>query len=357
MKLCILGGGLSSFALARALVNQNIYVEVVASQKKLYSTNQTRTLGISKSNVDFFNTQIINIEKILWKLNKIEIFTDNLRKEEVIKFENKKKYLFSIVKNYELVEILKKSLEKNKYFKLINFKNNFSHKNYDLVINMDQNSYFTKKYFSKKIVKKYNSFAYTTIIQHKKLINTTAIQVFTKIGPIAFLPISDKETSVVYSIHNSNKTRDNIKSLIEENNFKFKIEKIQKIEKFELKSLILRSYYHENILAFGDLLHRIHPLAGQGFNMTIRDIIILTKIIQDKILLGLPLDKSINIEFEKKLRHKNLIFSNGIDLIYEVFNLERQAKRSIIGKSIQFFGKNPLINKFFKEIADKGITI
>ena len=91
--------------------------------------------------------------------------------------------------------------------------------------------------------------------------------------------------------------------------------------------------------------------------MTIRDIMILTKIIQDRISLGLPLDKYINIEFEKKLRHKNLMFSTGIDLIYEAFNLERKTKSSIISKSIQILGKNPLINKFFKETADKGISI
>ena len=55
----------------------------------------------------------------------------------------------------------------------------------------------------------------------------------------------------------------------------YKINKIEKIHSFRLTSLNLRSYYHNNILAFGDLLHRIHPLAGQGFNMTIRDIKIL----------------------------------------------------------------------------------
>ena len=33
---------------------------------------------------------------------------------------------------------------------------------------------------------------------------------------------------------------------------------------FELKSSNLRNYYKENILAFGDLLHKLHPLAGQG---------------------------------------------------------------------------------------------
>ena len=41
----------------------------------------------------------------------------------------------------------------------------------------------------------------------------------------------------------------------------------KEIETFELKSLSLRSYYDSNILAFGDLLHRIHPLAGQGLRL------------------------------------------------------------------------------------------
>ena len=71
----------------------------------------------------------------------------------------------------------------------------------------------------------------------------------------------------------------------------------------------MRSYFHKNILAFGDLLHRIHPLAGQGFNMTIRDIKILNDIIQNKIDLGLPLDSTLNKEFENNQKHKNYIFS------------------------------------------------
>ena len=55
---------------------------------------------------------------------------------------------------------------------------------------------------------------------------------------------------------------------------------MDKIDSFELKALNLRSYYHKNILAFGDLLHKVHPLAGQGYNMTIRDIMVITKIIK-----------------------------------------------------------------------------
>ena len=51
MKVCILGNGLSSLTLAKALVNQNIYVELI-TQKKNLKIGQSRTLGISKSNID-----------------------------------------------------------------------------------------------------------------------------------------------------------------------------------------------------------------------------------------------------------------------------------------------------------------
>ena len=117
----------------------------------------------------------------------------------------------------------------------------------------------------------------------------------------------------------------------------------------------MRSYFHKNILAFGDLLHRIHPLAGQGFNMTIRDIKILNDIIQNKIDLGLPLDSSSNTEFEKNQKHKNYIFSSGIDLIHEFFNLERKTKNDFLSKSIQYFNKNSSINNIFTKIADEGL--
>tara|TARA_Y100000741_G_scaffold360113_1_gene341837 strand:+ start:1629 stop:2702 length:1074 start_codon:yes stop_codon:yes gene_type:complete len=355
MRVCILGSGLSSLALAKALVNQNIYVDLF-DQKKQSRPNKLRTIGISKSNIDFFNDQIVNIKKITWKLNKIEIFTDNLKKEKLLNFENYDDTLFSIIKNFQLVNILKKTLSKDMFFKKLNKKINLNLlKNYDLVVNTDASNFINKKYFYKKIIKKYNSSAYATIINHQKIKNDSAIQIFTKKGPLAFLPISDYETSIVYSTHKSSHKNENIEKLIRFYNFKYKIKKIEKIDSIELKSCNLRSYYNKNILAFGDLLHRIHPLAGQGFNMTIRDIKILIDIIKNKCELGLPLDSSVNSEFEDKLKHNNFIFSNGIDLVYEFFNFERKVKNNILSKTVQHLGKIPRVNKVFKKIADKGI--
>ena len=355
MRVCILGNGLSSLTLAKSLVNQKIYVDVLYSKKK-YSVNKNRTIGISKSNVEFFNKKIINIEKIIYKLNKIEIYSDNLGKQKLINFGNSNDHLFSIIKNYRLQEILEKNLFNNKFFRKINYKKKINYsKDYDLVFNTNYNHPITKKYFNKKIKKEYNSVAYTTILKHKKISNRVAVQIFTKNGPLAFLPISDYETSIVYSIHKYLKNNIEIENLINKYNFKYNLVKINKIDFFQLKGLSLRSYFHKNILAFGDLLHRIHPLAGQGFNMTIRDIKILNEIIKKKIDLGLPLDSILNKEFENNQRHKNYIFSSGIDLIHELFNFERKTKSDFLSKSIKYFTKNSNINKIFTKIADKGL--
>jgi len=354
MKVCIIGSGLTGLVVAKALVNQNISVDMLISKKK-NKINYSRTIGLSKSNVEFFNKSIISIKDVLWKLKKIEVYTNNLRSEKILNFENNTNEIFSIIKNYKLYSLLEKNLKKNKYFrKIIQEYKLSSFQKYNLIINTDYSNQITKKYFSKKIEKKYNSFAYTTIIEHEKIDNRVATQIFTDRGPLAFLPISKNQTSIVYSLKNSNIYKEHFVALIKRYNFKYKIKKIQKIDFFELKSLNLRSYYYKNILAFGDLLHRIHPLAGQGFNMTIRDIKVFLKIVKHRTSLGLPLDSSINIEFEKKLKHKNFIFSNAIDLVYEFFNSQRKSNSSIVSKSIKFIGKNEKINKLLSQIADKG---
>ncbi len=356
MKVCILGNSLTALTLAKALVNLKINVENLYTKKNL-SISKTRTIGISKSNIDFFNENIININTLLWKLKKIEIYSDNFGKDKIINFEKSNEQIFSIIQNYNLYKILKNNLAKSKYFSSKIYKNkNLSFiKNYDIIINCDSSNEITKKYFSKKIKKNYNSRAYTTIIKHDNIKNDTALQIFTKDGPLAFLPVSNNKTSIVFSINSLNNKKINIENKIKEKNFKYKIKSVGKIQSFDLNTVSLRSYYYGNILGFGDLLHKVHPLAGQGFNMTIRDIKILSEIIKNKLDLGLPMNSSINMEFEKSAKHRNLIFSNGVDFVHEFFNFESKMKNNFLSKSIKKINQNPLINKMFTKIADKGI--
>ncbi len=356
MKVCILGNGLISLTLAKTLVNQGIYVDIFSSNNN-FKYKKTQTLGISKSNIDFFNKNILNIKNLSWDINKIEIYSENLNNEKILDFKNHNEKLFSIIKNHELYNLLFVSLKKNhkcNFKKILNSKNLLK-KDYKLIINTDIFSSLTKKFFHRKIQKDYKSLAYTSIIRHNKLENKIASQIFTAKGPLAFLPISNTETSIVYSYNGRDEF--NFKKLVNKFNKYYKILSYQKVSSFELKLVNLRSYHYKNVLAFGDLLHKIHPLAGQGFNMSLRDINEVLKLINLKKENGLELDNSICKDFEDRMKHKNFIFSNCVDFIYEYFNFESKIKNKILSKTVKYLGKNYSLNKYFTKIADSGLII
>ena len=364
MNICIIGGGLTSLSLARNLINKKINVHFYYKNKvKNFSSN--RTIGISKNNLEFFNKEIMNISKsFLWEIKKIEIFSEKLKNENLLRFENDQHKLFYMIQNDNLYKLLINKISKNKFFKKNLIKKNsfynelLKKKNFDLIINCESNNFLAKKFFEKTIDKNYDNVAYTTILKHKKIENNIATQIFTKSGPIAFLPISNTETSIVCSLDTKNRKYNDseVLNLIIKNNLKYEIKKILKLNSFNLSSSNLRNYYHKNILAFGDLLHRIHPLAGQGFNMTIRDIKVLSEIIQNKIDLGIQLDSSILIEFEKETKNKNFLFSNSVDFIYEVFNFDKKIKSKNFNKILKIIGKNKSISDYFIKLADRGLN-
>ena len=202
MKVSILGNSLTSLSLAKSLVNQGIKVDIFSNKKKR-KYNKNQTIGISKSNIDFFNKKILNINKFLWNIKNIEIYSENLEHQKILDFQNRHNHLFSIVKNFNLYNHLFDNLKKNKlirFSKKTNYQN-LLEKKYDLIFNCDHSNSVTKKFFHNRIEKDYNSFAYVTTFKHKRLTNNcVAVQIFTKRGPIAFLPISSVETSVVFQL-------------------------------------------------------------------------------------------------------------------------------------------------------------
>ena len=364
MNICIIGDGLTSLSLAKNLINKKINVHF-CYRNKIKNLSNNRTIGISKNNLEFFKKEIHNTpKKILWEINKIKIYSEKLQGEYLLKFERDKSNLFYMVRNDKLYNSLKNKIFKNKFLKKKIIKNNLFYdellkKNkYDLIINCDSKNFLSKKYFTNRVNKDYDNIAYTTVLKHEKILNNVATQIFTKYGPVAFLPISNVETSVVCSLDIKNKRYNDseIVDLINRNNPKYQIKKILKLSSFKLSSSNLRNYYHKNILAFGDLLHRIHPLAGQGFNMTIRDIKILSEIIQNKIELGMQIDSTILTEFEKETKSKNFLFSSGIDFIYEVFNFDKKSQDKNFNNFLKKIGKNKTINSYFVKLADRGFN-
>ena len=126
MNVCIIGDGLTSLTLAKNLINKKINVHIY-QQKKESNLNPTRTIGITKNNLEFFKKEIYKIpKKNYWEINKIEVYSQKQKNINLLKFQNKKKDLFYMIKNDELYNLLKNSIFKNKLFKKIIIKNNFT---------------------------------------------------------------------------------------------------------------------------------------------------------------------------------------------------------------------------------------
>ena len=117
--------------------------------------------------------------------------------------------------------------------------------------------------------------------------------------------------------------------IIEKYNIKYKINKISDVESFNIKFLVLRNYIYKNILSFGDLIHKVHPLAGQGFNMTIRDIKSLSQIIDKNIKLGIDDGEIIAQSFQENNKHLNFIYGVAIDSINSFFKIDSKFKNNL----------------------------
>ena len=171
------------------------------------------------------------------------------------------------------------------------------------------------------------------------------------------MPLSNTKTSIVFSYKGKKIDDEKIVDIFKKYNSFYLLTNISKIEKFSLSFEMLRNYTHNNILAFGDLIHRIHPLAGQGFNMTIRDIKIISNIINHKKSLGLPIDISVADEFQKSTKHLNYLYGKAIDGIYEFFRLDGNFNNSISKPVFRILNKNSIFKKYSNILSDKGLNL
>ena len=204
MNICLLGNNLTNLVLANILLKKKINVDIITQVKPSLLANTIRTIAISNENYEFLRQNIKGFSNFGWPTEKIKIYSAKNKSSELFEFKNKNQSNFFLLKYSTLYNLMKK----NKSLKFINLKNYnldaIKKLNYNLIINSEQNNPITKKYFQKKIEKNYKSLAHTAIIDHQKIENKIASQIFTKNGPLAFLPLSNNQPSIVFS-NNSTK--------------------------------------------------------------------------------------------------------------------------------------------------------
>ena len=178
----------------------------------------------------------------------------------------------------------------------------------------------------------YGHKAIVTTVQTELPHRATAWQRFMRTGPLAFLPLSTINQKHFCSIVWSAET-ELADELMQLNDIEFcarlgfafehKLGKIiHAAERFAipLRQRHAKTYIQPNIVLVGDAAHNIHPLAGQGVNLGLLDVISLAQEIQRALDRKIPLsDFSILRRYQRQRLAGNLIMMSAMEAFKRLF--------------------------------------
>ena len=350
--IIIVGAGFIGLTLSLMLSKSGLKVCLLEKKKK--TLNDNRTTAISQGTKRIF-------EKLeLWKYLK--------KNSQPIK-----KIVISESDNFDYIDFNSKSLDEgnlgfiveNFFFRKVLFNEVKKNKKIGLFINtevegirhdyQDDKVYvFTKKLkfegnlligadgrFSKVrdmlnlkyYFKDYKQNAYVFNLEHTQNHNGIALERFFPEGPLAILPMKQLKkncfrSSVVWTIDDA--LGDFTKLTQEEfrkefsmryQNFFGEINNITKPFKYPLNLIYAYDSYNENSVLVGDASQGIHPIAGQGFNLGMRDCMILNKRIEEAFKNGLPISSTLNLKrYELSRFIDKKLFINATDFLNTIFS-------------------------------------
>ena len=375
-KICIIGGNLTGLVTAIALSKLNCQIDLITGNVN-QNHQSNRTIAVSENNFDFLNK--LNIKKSLikemWPCSIMKLYTE-IKNEKFSKVfelnnDNKQKKVFYMIENSKIMKLMTSKIRQIKSISIKSHEkiseiftsgllksvkiNNNKFKYNLIIVCAGNNSSLVKKLFSNQIIENfYNEISITAILNHSSLKNNTARQIFLDNEILALLPISNTKTSIVWSVKENMKEKNNflLKKKIKfyAKNYLKDIKFATNIEYKDLKFFIRNKYFQDRILLFGDALHVVHPFAGQGFNMILRDLESLENILDKKINLGLDIGSSdILSELSYEIKSRNFAFSIGVDFLKNSFSFKQ-----LRNTSLKILNKNNFIKNIFFNIANKG---
>jgi 2-octaprenylphenol hydroxylase len=162
----------------------------------------------------------------------------------------------------------------------------------------------------------------------------TAWQRFLPGGPLAFLPLADGRSSVVWSL-----PTERAQALLAADAAEFLAE-LQAASAgvlgeltasdtragFPLQALHALRYCSARAALVGDAAHTIHPLAGQGMNLGLLDAACLATVLEEALLAGEDLgDRKVLRRYERQRKGDNLQMLLALDGLHRLFRLPAWA--------------------------------
>ena len=286
----IVGAGLIGTIAALSLVKKKFKVLVIDKENKTYKDN--RTLAVNANSIDFLKQLGIWSEPKFQPqpINKIFI-KDDINKKPLV-FENNDGPMGNVIFNKDMFELATQKLKKLKILKknvklednkiLPNKNIKISNTNYifkKVIISIGKNIVSNK--FHNSISFEQNHFSHVGFFKHSIDHNNTAYEFFTPNGPLAVLPSPSSDKIKSTFIYSSKEKIDKfqlqklINKKIAKSHGKLIFDNF--ISKFRITPHLSKN--NHNYIYIGDSLKSIHPVAGQGWNLGVKDIQTLCKLL------------------------------------------------------------------------------
>jgi 2-octaprenylphenol hydroxylase len=194
-----------------------------------------------------------------------------------------------------------------------------------------------------------------TAISHRN----TAWQRFLPLGPLAFLPLPDGRSSIVWSTECSEAGR--LRSLdaaafgaqltAASGEVLGACEVTTPIASFPLKLQYALDYARPRAVLVGDAAHAVHPLAGQGLNLGLLDCAVLAEVLGDDLRgLGGPVrfgEHKLLRRYERRRKSENLLAATAFDGLERLFSNDNSLLARLRVAGLEAVGRVPFIKREF----------
>ena len=386
-KICVIGGGITGAMMVLLLKKSKMFKlsDIGWIKPSLKLKNDLRATFYNKTSLGLLNN--LNILNKLKKndftpVKNIQVFGPNYSLPLEWDYIDTNREFGAVIKNNIILNIIENELRDIRQYKsFVNntkcdqfertlYLENKTSINTHLVLSADgKNSYFRKLLSINTINKKTTHIAISGFLKQSKNHNSNAIQAFTNIGPIGILPYENKNlVNFVLSIEKvvceKILSKENPEYFIcnELNKFFSHIDlnfsPIKKINKIENKlsywdlnlNLVLNPTSSRAIL-IGDAAHSIHPLAGQGLNLSLRDCVSTLNAIEYSSKAGHDLGDESILKFYKNERLPRTISMTAFtDFMFFGFTSTSEKTQSLLTKGMENLNKTKLKN-IFRDLA------
>lgn len=207
---------------------------------------------------------------------------------------------------------------------------------------------------------KYDQTAIVCTVAHERDHQGTAVELFLPGGPFAMLPMTEGRSNIVWSENNA-LVQDYLKldddAFLAELSSRFgdwlgEIKLVGPRFAYPLSLSMASTYIDDRLALAGDAGHAIHPIAGQGYNMGIRDVAALAEVLVDARRVGMDLGSQMTLEnYEKWRRFDNVLLASVCDGLLRLFSNDVAALRTARDLGLAAVDKLPPVKKFLMHHA------